>query len=285
MESRADRRRNRPDDGLRLRPPGRLAPCGQVYVETNVGNLVAINAQTGEEARKETVRLGDTKLESPATPIAYEGVVYVGISGAEVARGHVNAYDEKTGKLLWRTYLACGPTEEPSGSGSCPKSDLSGERLNEGGAGVWTYPAFDPKDGLLFVTTANPSTAEGIKGDFKWATSVVALKFRTGHIKWGFQLSHHDLWDYDDTTPPVYFEREVKRPEARCCGGHLEVGPPLPVRRGDGQAHHPDAGGTGSDEREGSYPRSGRTEETRRLGNTAYTGRHQAKRSGSPLRQ
>jgi PQQ-dependent dehydrogenase (methanol/ethanol family) len=182
---------------------------GQVYVETNVGYLVALNAETGEEAWKKEVRLGNTKLESPATPIAYEGVVYVGVSGGEVARGHVDAYDEKTGKLLWRTYLACGPNDEPSGSGDCTSSELKGEKLNEGGANVWTYPAFDVKDGLLFVTTSNPSTTEGTKGDFKWAASVVALEIKTGQIKWGYQMTHHDIWDYDYTTPPVYFEREV----------------------------------------------------------------------------
>lgn len=190
-------------------PQGVSLGEGQVYVETNVGDLVAINAQTGKEAWKKEVRLGNTKLESPATPVAYEGVVYVGVSGGEVARGHVDAYEEKTGKLLWRTYLACGPTEEPSGSGDCPKEDLKGKKLNEGGANVWTYPAFDPKDGLLFVTTSNPSTTEGIKGDFKFSSSVVALEIKTGDIKWGYQMTHHDVWDYDYTTPPVYFEREV----------------------------------------------------------------------------
>jgi quinohemoprotein ethanol dehydrogenase len=190
-------------------PQGVSLGDGQVYVETNVGDLVAINAQTGEEAWSKEVRLGNTKLESPATPVAYEGVVYVGVSGGEVARGHVDAYEEKTGKLLWRTYLACGPTETPSGAGNCPAADLKGEKLNEGGANIWTYPAFDPKDGLLFVTTSNPSTTEGTKGDFKWSSSVVALEIKTGHIKWGFQMTHHDIWDYDYTTPPVYFEREI----------------------------------------------------------------------------
>jgi alcohol dehydrogenase (cytochrome c) len=190
-------------------PQGVSVGEGQVYVETNVGDLVAINAETGEEDWKKEVRLGKTKLESPATPIAYEGVVYVGVSGGEVARGHVDAYAEKTGKLLWRTYLACGPTEEPNGSGDCPKADYKGEKLNEGGGNVWTYPAFDPKDGLLFVTTSNPSTTEEIKGDFKYSSSVVALNIKTGDIKWGFQMTHHDVWDYDYTTPPVYLEREV----------------------------------------------------------------------------
>jgi quinohemoprotein ethanol dehydrogenase len=190
-------------------PQGVSIGGGQVLVETNVGNVVAINAQTGKEVWQKLVRLGNTKLESPATPIAYEGVVYVGVSGGEVARGHVDAYDEKTGNLLWRTYLACGPTETPSGAGNCPKADFKGEKLNEGGANVWTYPAFDPKDGLLFVTTSNPSTTEGTKGDFKWSASVVALEIKTGHIKWGYQMTHHDIWDYDYTTAPVYFEREV----------------------------------------------------------------------------
>ncbi len=190
-------------------PQGVSIGGGQVYVETNVGNLVAIDATTGKEVWQKEVRLGNTKLESPATPIAYEGVVYVGVSGGEVARGHVDAYEEKTGKLLWRTFLSCGPEDEPSGSGNCPASDYKGEKLNEGGANVWTYPAFDPKDGLLFVTTSNPSTTEGIKGDFKWSAGVVALEIKSGHIKWGYQMVHHDIWDYDQTTAPVYFEREV----------------------------------------------------------------------------
>jgi PQQ-dependent dehydrogenase (methanol/ethanol family) len=178
---------------------------GRVYVEDNAGRIDAISASTGELDWQKTIIEPGTKIESPATPVYYEGVVYAGISGAETARGHVNAYEAKTGKELWTTNLVCGPTETPTENGKCPKK-LSD---NEGGGTVWTWPAFDVKDGLLFVGTANPSNDEGTAGDYKWATSLVALEMKTGEIKWGFQCVHHDMWDYDCTTPPVFFEKEV----------------------------------------------------------------------------
>ena len=96
--------------------------------------------------------------------------MYAGISGSEVARGHVNAYDAASGKQIWETTLVCGPTETPTGNGNCPKKESD----NEGGGSVWTWPAFDVKDGLLFVGTANPSNDEGTAGDYKWATGLVA---------------------------------------------------------------------------------------------------------------
>jgi quinohemoprotein ethanol dehydrogenase len=179
---------------------------GQVYVENEAADVVAIDAADGKEVWKKPVALGQTELESPAVPSYYEGVVYIGVSGAESARGHVDAYDAKTGKLLWRTFLVCGPTETPTGNGNCPKGQSNPD---EGGGSVWTWPAFDVKDGLLFVGTANPSANEGVAGDDKWATSTVALDMKTGKIKWGFQAVHHDIWDYDMTTPPVVFEREI----------------------------------------------------------------------------
>ena len=179
---------------------------GRVYVEDNAGRIDAISASTGELDWQKTIIEPGTKIESPATPVYYEGVVYAGISGAETARGHVNAYEAKTGKEIWTTNLVCGPTETPTGNGKCPKK-LS---PNEGGGSVWTWPAFDVKDGLLFVSTANPSNNEGTAGDYKWATGLVALDMKSGKIKWGFQCVHHDMWDYDCTTPPVFFEKEVE---------------------------------------------------------------------------
>ncbi len=179
---------------------------GQVYVENNAGQLVAIDASNGEEVWKEEVALGQTKLESPTVPTYFEGVVYVGVSGGESGRGHVDAFDAKTGKQLWQTFLVCGPKETPTGNGNCPKSQSNPD---EGGGSVWTWPAFDVKDGLLFVGTANPSANEGIAGDYKWATSTVALDMKTGKIAWAYQEVHHDIWDYDMTTPPVLFEKEI----------------------------------------------------------------------------
>jgi quinohemoprotein ethanol dehydrogenase len=201
------------EEESRTQPPtgvqGLAVGDGMVFVETNAAKVVGIDVETGEEAWSDLIALGETRLESPSTPSYYDGVVYVGVSGAESARGHVDAFDAETGKLLWRSFITCGSDEVPPADGKCPKGKAN---PNEGGGSIWTYPAFDVKDGLLYVTTANPSAASEIPGDFKWTTSIVAMSMKTGAIKWGFQGVHHDLWDYDCTTPPVLFENEF--------GGH-----------------------------------------------------------------
>lgn len=207
---------------IRTQPPtgveGLAVGDGIVFVQTRAAKLVAINVSTGREAWSQTVALGEARLESPSTPVYYNGVVYIGVSGAESARGHVEAYDAETGALLWRTFTTCGPAEVPPADGKCPKPYTD---PSDGGGSIWTWPAFDVRDGLLYVSTANPSPDTGVKGDFKWTTSLVALTMKTGEIKWGFQEVHHDLWDYDCATPPVLFENEfegqVKRGVGSTC--------------------------------------------------------------------
>ena len=194
---------------VRTQPPtgveGLAVGDGMVFVQTRAAKLVAIDVGTGGEVWSRVVALGESRLESPTTPVYYDGVVYIGVSGAEDARGHMEAYDARTGDLLWRTFTTCGPTEVPPGDGQCPQVY---NNPTTGGGSIWTWPAFDIKDGLLFVSTANPSPDTGVKGDFKWTTSLMALDMKTGKIKWGFQEVHHDLWDYDCATPPVLFENE-----------------------------------------------------------------------------
>jgi quinohemoprotein ethanol dehydrogenase len=193
----------------RTKPPtgvqGLAVGDGMVFVQTLAAKVVGIDIKTGEEVWSNLVALGESELESPSTPSFYEGVVYVGVSGGESARGHVDAFDAQSGKLLWRTFMTCGPEDVPPANGKCPKGEANPDT---GGGSIWTYPAFDPKDGLLFVSTANPSETNEIKGDFKWSDSIVALDMKTGKIKWGFQGVHHDLWDYDCATAPVLFENE-----------------------------------------------------------------------------
>jgi PQQ-dependent dehydrogenase (methanol/ethanol family) len=192
---------------LRTEPPtgvqGLAVGDGMVFVETNAAKVVGIDVKTGQEAWSHVIALGETVLESPSTPLFYDGVVYVGVSGGESGRGHVDAYEAKTGKMLWRSFLVCGPTDQPPSSGKCPAGE---NNPNEGGGSVWTYPALDVKDGLLYVSTANPSSLNEVEGNFDWSDATVALEMKTGHIKWGFQGVHHDMWDYDCTTPPVLYE-------------------------------------------------------------------------------
>ena len=81
-----------------------------------------------------------------------------------------------------------------------------GSAWKSGAANAWSIMAVDPERHLVFVPTgsASPDYFGGLRpGDNKWANSVVALRATTGELVWGFQLVHHDLWDYDTAPPPL----------------------------------------------------------------------------------
>jgi len=111
----------------------------------------------------------------------------------DTERGIVRAFDVHTGRLRW--------TWNPS-----PWADQTKPRT--GGANAWSTLSVDPEHDLIFVPTgsASPDYYGGIrKGDNKWANSVVALRGSTGELVWGFQVVHHDLWDYDVAAQPLLF--------------------------------------------------------------------------------
>jgi quinoprotein glucose dehydrogenase len=124
-------------------------------------------------------------------PAVVDDIVVVGSSIDDGARadmpdGVVRAYDARTGALCW-------------------KWDPLATRQG-GAANAWSVMAVDPDRHLVFVPTgsASPDYFGGSRpGDDKWANSIVALRASNGAVAWGFQLVHHDLWDYDTAAPPL----------------------------------------------------------------------------------
>jgi alcohol dehydrogenase (cytochrome c) len=164
---------------------------GRVYTENDAGTLIALNASTGTIEWQSQVALPGTSLESGAVPMYVNGKVIAGVSGAESGRGHLDAFNAKTGLLLWRTFTVLGSDDPTTGGGS-----------------VWTWTAVDPKLNLAYATTGNDADTK-TAGDHKWTSSVLAFDLNTGAIKWGFQGVHHDLWDYDCPVPPVLFDTKI----------------------------------------------------------------------------
>jgi quinoprotein glucose dehydrogenase len=108
---------------------------------------------------------------------------------AQMASGVVRAFDARTGALRW----SWDPLPASTGA-------------HTGAANAWSIMAVDAQRDLVFVPTgsASPDYYGGQRaGDNKWANSVVALRAKTGEVAWGFQLVHHDLWDYDTASPPL----------------------------------------------------------------------------------
>src|ERR1700730_2952874 len=136
--------------------------------------------------------------EVTSAPAISKDLVIVGSSIADnwkvdTERGIVRAYDARTGKLRW--------TWNPT-----PWADTTKPRT--GASNHWPALSTDASQDLVFVPTGSPAPDYfgGIrKGDNKWANSVVALRASTGQFVWGFQVVHHDLWDYDVAAQPLLF--------------------------------------------------------------------------------
>jgi quinoprotein glucose dehydrogenase len=136
-------------------------------------------------------------------PAVIDNLVVVGSSIDDNSRvdmpaGVVRAFDARTGALRW-AWDPIPPNEAE------PAADPA-KRWRTGAANAWSILAVDPERHLVFVPTgsASPDYFGGLRpGDDKWANSVVALRAATGEPAWGFQLVHHDLWDYDTASGPL----------------------------------------------------------------------------------
>jgi PQQ-dependent dehydrogenase (methanol/ethanol family) len=198
--------------------------AGRVYTGTLDGRLVALDARTG--AKVWDVRIADNErgYAVDAAPVAADGKVIVGLSGAEYGiRGRVSAYDAATGAEVWHFFTIPSPEEggwwgkwsvtDPFGIPL--HRDLARERADSaryaetwrvGGGSVWQAPAIDAALGLVVFAVGNPSPdLDGSvrPGDNLYTNSIVALDLASGRLKWSFQELPHDVWDLDAASPVV----------------------------------------------------------------------------------
>jgi quinohemoprotein ethanol dehydrogenase len=167
------------------------------------GVLVALNAKTGAVVWQVTVddpvNNGATITVAPQFIGASMGTipeVLTGVSGGEFGvRGHLDAYNPATGKLLWRFW-----TTEPA--------TWAGKSYLTGGASIWGTPTYDPLLNMVYFATGNafpwPWVA-GRAGTNLFANSIVAVDATSGELQWFFQETHHDMWDLDSPQPSVLF--------------------------------------------------------------------------------
>ncbi len=188
---------------------------GKVYLGKLDGSLVALDQKTGKEVWKTQVGPWQQGYSITAAPLYLDGMVITGISGGEFAiRGRLTAFDAQTGKEKWRFY-----TTEPG--------SWAGDSWRNGGAPIWHTPSVDPELGLLYFTTgnANPDNDGSRRaGKNLYAASMIALDYRTGKLKWYFQMVHHDIWDYDAPSPTVLFDANIAGKDVRGIGEAEKTG-------------------------------------------------------------
>jgi glucose dehydrogenase len=184
---------------------------GTVLSGQQDGSIVALNAKTGAPLWTNQVSdvnefAGHTGQTSPPTdcdPTAgpnHDGLVFAGPNGSSSPlRGHLDAIDVKTGQLVWRWFTTPDPTQLPFilTWGNPAEAAL-------GGGGTWGSSAIDPGLGEVFSETGNAYAQLGRQpGKDLWTTSSFALDENTGQLRWYWQETHHDNWDYDHGSPPT----------------------------------------------------------------------------------
>jgi len=146
------------------------------------------------------------EYEVTSPPAVVGDMLVVGSAVADNGRidqasGEVRGYDARTGALRW--------TFDPVPQDSSDRAFDSWRGANArrtGAANAWSVIAADPARGLVYVPTSSPSPdyfgGERL-GDNRYANSVLAIEAATGRVRWSFQTVHHDLWDYDNASPPA----------------------------------------------------------------------------------
>jgi glucose dehydrogenase len=142
-------------------------------------------------------------------PQCFNGNVYIGSTRSEshIPGGHVLAIDGKSGKVLWH-FNTIPQDEKDQGWEIAGPTWVGGER---NGGGIWETPSIDPELGLLYVAVGNPfGNSTKRAGINLFTDSILALSLDTGRLRWYFQQTHHDVWDFDSGNQPVLFDMQVR---------------------------------------------------------------------------
>jgi quinohemoprotein ethanol dehydrogenase len=193
---------------------------GMVFVGQQDGSLAALDAKSGAQVWSNSSIAGGAGLISNGTFITHtnaqpfakfvnygkDGLVLSGITGGDSAeRGHMDAFNARTGSLVWRFWTTPDPTQAPF---ILTWADPAGAAY--GGGALWSQPAVDPSLGLVYFGTGNvyPYTGRA-PGKNLWTDSEIAVDYKTGKLRWYFQQVHHDLWDYDVPSPANLFNANI----------------------------------------------------------------------------
>ena len=188
---------------------------GKVIVPVIDGRLQAIDAKTGKLlwsvlAIPPTAPGELSSYSITMAPRVANGKIFIGNAGAEFPpyRGYMSAFDVNTGKELWRFYTVPGDPSKKFESKDMEKAakTWTGEWWKQGGGGsYWDGMAYDPDANLVYAGTGNGAvwSQEVRQGkgtahlDNLYVASIIAINANTGELKWHYQATPGDQWDYD----------------------------------------------------------------------------------------
>jgi len=174
-----------------------------LFMGTIDGHLIAIDAKTGRPIWDVAVAKPESGYSFTLAPLIVKDKVIVGPSGGEYGiRGFIAAFDAATGKEAWRFNTIPGPGEP----GHETWTDKEATAWKTGGGPAWVTGTYDPALNLVYWGTGNPGpdwNGDPRPGDNLYTDSVLAINPDTGALKWHYQFTPHDEFDYDSTQVPV----------------------------------------------------------------------------------
>lgn len=183
----------------------------RVFLVTDNAHLLAIHRITGALLWESDIAEGTDRrnVGNTAAPLVVNDLVVAGVSGGDLGmRGFLDAYKASTGERVWRFWTVPKPGE--------PLSETwQGSALAEhgGGGATWMTGTFDPDTNTVFWGSGNPypsMNGDDRKGDNLYSDSILALDAATGKLKWHYQFTPHDLYDWDAGQTPVLVNRRYR---------------------------------------------------------------------------
>lgn len=176
----------------------------RLFMVTDHAHIIALHRFTGELLWEAELDDWRKNYAASSAPLPAGNLVISGVSGGEHgANGFVAAHDQETGKEVWRFWTVPKPGEPGS-------ETWKGKDIEHGGAPTWFTGSYDPALDIVYWPTGNPSkeyNGDDRQGDNLYANSIVALDRKTGRLKWYYQFTPHDLWDWDATQTSVLVDR------------------------------------------------------------------------------
>ena len=184
--------------------------------------LVALDQNTGKVVWRDKIDDYAAGYSYSAAPLIADGLLLTGVSGGEFGVvGRVEARDPKTGKMVWSRPVVEGhmgyKDGKENGISGTTNATWPGDTWKSGGAATWLGGTYDAKTGLAYFGTGNPGpwNSHLRKGDNLYSTSTVAIDVKSGQIKWSYQNTPNDAWDFDGVNEFITFDMDGKRVGAK----------------------------------------------------------------------
>ena len=184
----------------------------KVFRVTDNAHLIALNRTTGKLVWEQAMPEEPMHYGSTMAPLVVKNMVIAGVSGGDWGiRGFLAAYRASDGKLLWRHWTI--PSKGEPGAES-----WGGNPPRNGGGATWLTGSYDPETDTLYWTTGNPypdSNGQVRPGDNLYTACILALNPDNGKLKWYYQVTPHDVRDWDANAPLVLVDTKIQGRERK----------------------------------------------------------------------